>query len=200
MSTARHARSITTRLKKFSVDDYYRMADVGILSPDERVELLCGEVIEMSPTAIRHAACVDKLTTLFAVGTNGRAHVRIQGPVRIDNMNLPEPDVALLKLRPDEYTTGHPKPDDVLLIIEVADTSIETDRKVKLPIYAAAAIPEVWIVDLAASAIEVYRSPRAHTFTECSVLKAGASISPLAFPDMEIPVAALYSRPSIMRQ
>lgn len=182
------------RPKRFSVDDYYRMAEVGIIAADERVELLRGEVVDMSPIGIRHGACVDELTRRFILGTNGRAHVRIQGPVRIDDMTEPEPDVALLKLRADGYRTAHPTAEDVLLIIEVADTSLEKDRMVKLPIYAEAGIPEVWIVDLAAGRIEVYRSPRAGAFSERSVLKAGASTSPLAFPDLEI------SSRSIIRQ
>lgn len=174
--------------RRFSVDEYYRMAEVGILSSKDRVELLQGEVVEMSPIGVRHAACVDFLAACFMVRLGDRAHVRVQGPVRLDGLSEPEPDVAVLKRRPDGYTTAHPRPEDVLLIVEVAQASVEKDRSVKLPLYASAGIPEVWIVNLIDGAVEVFRDPDKSGYTMSEVAVRGHEIAPAAFPDVRLVV------------
>ena len=151
--------SVQIQKHYFSVDDYYRMADAGVFPIDARVELIDGEVIEMSPIGNRHAACVDRLGMLLNHIFYGKAIVRVQNPVRLNDFSEPEPDIALLKPRKDFYATAHPTPADVLLIIEVADTSVDFDLRVKLPLYARAGIPETWVLVLPKDLIEVHSQP-----------------------------------------
>ena len=126
---------------RFTVDDYYAMAEAGILTHDERVELINGEIIEMSPIGDRHAYSVDEIIDLFFAQLRSRARVRCQNPVRLDGLREIQPDIAILRLRDDLYSTGHPGPADVFLLIEVSDSTLAYDRNVKLPMYANAGIP-----------------------------------------------------------
>jgi Uma2 family endonuclease len=172
---------------RISVADYYRMAECGVLRPDERVELLDGQVVPMTPIGPRHQGCVDFLS--------GRLHrfagdviVRVQGPVHLGDYGEPEADLALLAPRADNYRAAHPRPDDTLLVIEVADTSLERDRDVKLPLYAAAAIPEVWIVALNAGRVEVYREPGADGYASVRHAGPGDTLTPLRLPQVSLQV------------
>src|SRR5207247_3212709 len=142
--------------RRFTVDEYYRMAETGILAEDDRVELLDGEIVEMSPIGPRHAATVTRLDHLFNRLVGDRAIVRAQNPVRLDGYSEPEPDIALVTPRADFYRAEHPTPRDILLIVEVADTSLRYDRHTKLPGYARAGVPEAWLVDLTADRVERY--------------------------------------------
>ncbi len=135
------------------------MAEAGILSEDDRVELLYGQIIPMSPIGKSHNACVNRLTQLMTLLLHDRAIVQIQGPVVIGDRSEPEPDVAILQPRDDFYAAGLPTAADALLLIEVADSSLEKDKHLKLPLYAAAEIPELWIVDLTRFKIGVYTQP-----------------------------------------
>lgn len=143
----------------FTVAEYRRMGEVGIISEDERVELVCGEIIQMSPIGERHAACVATLTQLITLRLRLSALVWAQNPVVLDDYSEPQPDLALLKPRSDNYRTSKPTPDDVLLVIEVSDSTLDFDRKVKVPLYARAGIPEAWVVNLSEECIEVYGDP-----------------------------------------
>lgn len=147
------------RPHRFSVADYYQMAEMGILARDERVELIEGEIIRMSPIGSRHAACVDCLSDLIRDQLGRSVIVRVQNPVRLDEFSEPEPDISVLRRRSDYYRRRHPLPEDVLLIVEVSDTTFEFDRDVKLPLYAQAGIPEVWLVHLDKNVIEVHSQP-----------------------------------------
>ena len=174
-----------TRQRLFSVDDYYAMAEAGILAPDERVELLDGEIIKMAPIGGRHANCVGQLTDLMsAVGR--RALVWVQNPVRLDTGSEPQPDLMLIKRR--GYSSAHPGPGDVLLLIEVSDTTIDLDRSDKLPLYARVGIPEVWIVNLPDECVEVYTEPAGEGSTASQVVGVDGEVSPAAFPDISLPV------------
>jgi Uma2 family endonuclease len=135
------------------------MGKVGIFSEDERVELVCGEVIKMSPIGERHAACVDFLTQLITLRLRRSAIVRVQNPVQLDDYSEPQPDITVLKPRDDFYRGAHPRPEDALLVIEVSDSTLDFDRKVKVPLYARAGIPEAWVVNLPEERIEVYTDP-----------------------------------------
>ena len=177
--------------KLFNVDDYYRMAEVGILRPDDRVELIRGEIIEMSPIGLRHAACVDRATEFFVVALHGRANVRVQGPNRLDNYNEPQPDVSVLKSKTDYYLSGHPGPENIYLVVEVSDTTLAFDRNVKLPMYAIARIPEVWIVDIQAGVLLIHREPEGDAYKTLFAQGREDSISPVAFPDVVLKVADL---------
>ena len=173
---------------KFTVQDYRKMSDSGILKKNDRVELIRGEIVEMSPIGTRHAAFVRRLNTLFSEKLRGRAIVDIQNPVELDDTSEPQPDVALLQPRADFYILGHPQPRDILLIIEVADTTVRYDREVKIPLYAEDGIVEVWLVDINGQSLEVYREPTPDGYQNVRQLTRGASLSSLAFPDVTIAV------------
>lgn len=178
--------AIESTRRLFTVSDYYRMGEAGVLGPDERVELLEGEILRMNPIGPRHANCVDRLNYLFVTRLGDRVSVRIQNPVRLSELSEVQPDVVLVQL--DRDVAVHPSPSDVILLVEVADTSVAFDRRVKLPVYARAGIVEVWIVDLPARAVEVYREPRVTGYFASSQLGAGDPIGPAAFPDVRFPV------------
>ena len=174
--------------RRFTVAEYYAMADAGILAPDERVELLDGDVIVMPPIGNWHASNVDLFTNTFPAQLYGRAVVRVQNPVRLDGNSQPQPDVMLLRWRDDFYRDGHPGPADVLLLIEVSDSSVDFDRNEKLSAYAAAGIPEAWIVNRPDRRIESYSDPDGDQYTTVRYYGAGESISPRAFPDIVLQV------------
>ena len=145
---------------KLNVDDYHRMAEAGILGEDDRVELIDGELIDMAPIGQDHAATVNGLAHALLFACGERAIVSVQNPLRLDRLNEPQPDVAIFRPRPDFYRTGPlPGPADVLLVVEVADTTLRYDRTVKLPRYARAGIAEVWVVDLRRRVVDVHRMP-----------------------------------------
>src|SRR5262245_26426004 len=134
--------------KRFTVDDYYRMAEAGILKHTDRVELIEGEIVEMSPIGARHAMAVNRLNMIFARGLGDKIVVGVRNAAHMDRYNEPQPDIVLIRPREGFYGTSHPNPEDVVLLIEVSETTLRFDRTVKLPIYARNGIREVWIVDL----------------------------------------------------
>ena len=142
-----------------SVDAFHRMVETGILGHQDRVELIDGEIIDMSPIGVLHAAIVDVLARHFGRRTGESVFVRCQNPLRLDNISEPEPDIAILRPRADFYMTAHPGASDVLLVIEVADTSLAYDLGTKVPLYARHGIPEVWVIDAATRQTRVFRRP-----------------------------------------
>ena len=142
-----------------SVDAFHRMGETGILGPQDRVELIDGEIIDMSPIGVLHAAIVDVLVRHFGRRAGESVFVRCQNPLRLDNISEPEPDIAILRPRADFYMTAHPGAADVLLVIEVADTSLAYDLGTKVPLYARHGIPEVWVIDAATRQTRVFRRP-----------------------------------------
>jgi Uma2 family endonuclease len=178
----------TLTVRRFTVDEYYRMAEAGILGPGERVELIEGEIIQVAAIGSRHAGCVKRLIRLLVRGVGDRGLVQAQDPVRLDDVSEPEPDIALLRPRADDYTSAHPGPEDVLLIIEVADTTTAFDREVKGPLYAAAGIREYWLVDLDADRVEVFRDPRGRTYRHVTSHGRGDVLRPAELPELEVPL------------
>jgi hypothetical protein len=157
--------TVEIKRRRFDVHDYYRMAKAGILHEDDRVELIEGEILEMAPIGSRHMGCVDRLNWLLSQQLiPAETIVHIQGPVRLSTDSEPQPDLAVLRYRDDFYTLRHPGADEVFLLVEVADSSLDYDTEVKVPLYARAGIPEVWVIDLNARAIEVYRKPSAEGY------------------------------------
>ena len=142
-----------------SVEAFHRMGETGILGPADRVELIDGEIIDMSPIGALHAAIVDLLARHFGRSAQASVFIRCQNPLRLDGLSEPEPDIAILKPRADFYTTGHPGPADALLVIEVADSSLAYDLGVKVPLYARHGIPEVWVIDATTRQTRVFREP-----------------------------------------
>jgi Uma2 family endonuclease len=173
---------------RFSVDAYHRMAECGLFHPEDRVELLDGEIVDMSPIGSRHAGCVNRLNALLTALLGATAVVSVQNPVILGPHSEPQPEVMLLRPRPDFYGTAHPGPEDVLLIVEVADATLDLDRGVKLPLYARAGIREVWIVDLETRSIEVYRDPSPDGYGALEHGRPGGRVSSQAFPALSISV------------
>ena len=168
--------SVRIQKRYFNVDDYYRMAEAGVIARDDRVELIEGEVMTMSPIGKRHAGCVKRLNRLLNHTVAQIPIVSVQDPITIDQFSEPQPDIALLKPRQDFYSSSHPTPADVLLVIEVADTSVEYDRGVKLPLYARAGIPEAWLVILPKEIIEVHSHPKNGKYQKVQRLKRGKTL------------------------
>jgi len=175
----------------FTVDDYYRMYEAGIFSEDDRVELIDGEIVEMSPIGKSHAACVDRLTKLLVRHLGDDAIVRVQGPIRLGIRSEPQPDLALLTPRDDYYASGHPGPSDVLLVVEVADTTLSYDRDLKSPRYARAGIPEFWLVDLQGEAIEVYSEPGKSLYRLIRRTERGETVASQTIPGLTLDVNAI---------
>ena len=170
------------------------MAETGVLHPDARVELLNGEIIDMSPIGPFHGGLVNRLVRLFTKNSKSRWIVSAQNPLRLDDHSEPEPDVTLLKPAADDYTSRHPRPDDVFLLIEVSDTTLDYDRTEKLPAYGRAGVAEVWIVNLNETLIEIYREPHFTGYGSKTIVRAGDTIAPLAFPDAVVDVAELLKK------
>jgi Uma2 family endonuclease len=167
------------------------MAEVGILDPDDRVELIEGEIIQMSPIGERHAGCVNRATDLFTQLFKGKAVVTVQNPVRLNKYNEPQPDLTLCKWRADFYSSGHPRPADILLALEVADTTLKKDLTLKLPIYARLGIIELWIEDLRHDQVLVFREPEGDKYHTHLTFSRGGALRVLAFPDTSIKVEQL---------
>jgi Uma2 family endonuclease len=177
----------------WTVKEYYAMAEVGILREDERLELIAGDVLKMSSIGVRHAACVNLLNELFVYRFRGRAIVSVQHPVRLNNQSEPVPDIGLLRYRDDFYAHQMPTGDNVLLLVEAADSTIPYDRWLKRPLYARAGIPEYWLVNLVDNAIEVHRQPENGVYTELFTRYREEMIAAVAFPEDEFKVGDLIS-------
>ena len=176
----------------FIIEEYYAMAEAGILAPDERVELIDGEIIPMSPIGDRHAYSVDELNELFITRLRGRARVRSQNPIRLGSRFEIQPDVAILRQREDGYSSGHPGPEDVLLIIEVSDTTLDYDRNVKLPMYARFGIPETWIANIRDRQAEVYAQPSNGEYQRSRVAGIDETLTLPGLEDVSLPVNRMF--------
>jgi Uma2 family endonuclease len=177
------AEVVPVRRRKYNVSEYYRMAEVGILGHEERLELIDGEILVMSPVGSPHASVVKRIAALLFSVLSGRATIGVQDPVRLDDASEPEPDISILRYDSDFYNKAHPTPADVHWLIEVMDSSAPYDRGEKLPLYARANVPEVWLVDLNGAVIETYRRPVGEAYTETQDFGRGQSLAPEAFPD-----------------
>jgi Uma2 family endonuclease len=177
----------------FTVDEYHRMAEAGVFGPEERVELIEGEILEMSPIGPRHAGCVINANRLFVTRLGDRAVVSPQNPVVIRPRSEPQPDLLLLRPRAVSYSREHPAPEDVLLAVEVADTTVRFDRLVKARLYSRAAIVEFWLFLAQNCEVEVYREPGADGYAQVTRLGGAALVSPLAFPDVRFAVADFFA-------
>jgi Uma2 family endonuclease len=168
----------------FTVDEYHRMGEAGIFGEGDRVELIEGEIIEMSPIGSPHAARVKRLNRLLVRRLGTRAIVQVQDPVVLSRFSEPEPDLAVLQPRADFYAERHPQPAEVLLLVEVADSSRVFDRTVKAPLYARVGIPELWVVDVIDKIVEVHRQPLRGVYREVTRYARGQRVTIAAFPGM----------------
>jgi len=179
--------------RQFTVDEYHRMAEVGIFHPDERVELIEGEIVQMAPIGPRHVGCVINATRLFITRLGDRAVVSPQNPVVIQPRSEPQPDLLLLRPRAVSYSRAHATPEDALLAVEVADTTVRFDRLVKARLYARAGIAEFWLFLATDGLVEVYRAPGPDGYTSVTQHAAGETLSPLAFPDVVFSVTDFFA-------
>ena len=180
---------------RVTVDEFHKMAEAGIFMEDDRVELIDGEMVDMAPIGSRHASIVKRLTNLLVTLAQGRAIVSAQDPLRLAIHSEPEPDLMLLKPRADFYSEAHPGAEDVLLLIEVCDTSVSYDREVKLPLYARHGVAEVWLIDLEARRVESCRMPQPEVgnYAERETFPGG-TIAPRALPDCRVVIEELFPR------
>lgn len=168
----------------FDVHEYHRMAEVGLLAEDVRVELIEGEIIEMSPIASSHAGTVRRTTALLNRLLGRTVIISVQDPIRLNDFSEPQPDLAVLKPREDFYSRAHPTASDVLAAIEVSDTSLQYDRNVKLPLYARSGIPEVWLIVLHKGVVEIHSQPKGGKYQKIQRLKRGKSLTSPTIPGL----------------
>jgi Uma2 family endonuclease len=178
-------------LHRFSVQDYHLMAETGVLRPDARVELVNGRIIDMSPIGPYHGGVTNQLLQIFTAAAQGRWVTTVQNPLSLDAHSEPQPDLMLLKPVKDYYRRRHPGPEDVLLLIEVSDSTLATNLEEKLPAYGRAGVGEVWIVNLCDETIEIHLEPHFNGYGRRAVLRAGDVANPQSFPDVAVDVAEL---------
>ena len=182
---------IEVQRKLFTVDEYHRMGETGILGPEDRVELIEGEIVKMSPIGIRHVGCVNAATRLLTIALGDRAVVSIQNPLQLSRITEPQPDIIVMKPRADFYRSRRQEAADSLLVIEVSDTSLQYDRKIKVPLYARAEVPEVWIENLEENVLLVFTDLVNGAYQTQRTLPRSLTASPQAFPDVVLSVEQL---------
>ena len=186
------SRVTVVRPHRFTVAEYHRMAEVGILGEDSRVELIRGQIVDKAPIGAPHHGMVNRLTRLLPGVLAGRGILSVQNPVRLDDGSEPEPDVAVLRPRADDYATATAGPPDILLLIEVADTSLDDDRAIKLPLYAENGIAECWIVNLVDRVVEVYRQPGNGSYADIRRIGQGQVLDVALLAGVALPVGELF--------
>jgi Uma2 family endonuclease len=180
--------------RRFTVAEYHQMAEAGILGEDDRIELIEGEIVEMSPIGRRHAATLLRLIRLFSHTFDDVADVNVQSPIQLGNDTEPEPDLTLLRRKPDFYASALPGPDDTFLVVEVAETSLAYDRRVKTRLYARSGIAEYWLIDLNTDTVTMYRGPGHDGYATSRIVRRGEHVAPAAFPDLAVAVDAMLAQ------
>ncbi|MGB3509943.1 MAG: Uma2 family endonuclease [Microcoleaceae cyanobacterium] len=184
--------SVQLLRRLFTVNEYYKMLEAGVLTENERVELIRGEIVKMSPIGIHHSACVKRLNELFILRLAKTVTVGIQAPVRLNDNSEPEPDISLLQRKQDFYESQHPQPENVFLLIEVSDTTVKYDQEVKIPLYAENNIVEVWLVNLSQKCLEVYRQPTGNGYENVQTFQRGEIVAIQALPNVTFTVDEIF--------
>jgi Uma2 family endonuclease len=192
IAIAKPTQSTAPAKHRFTVEQYYKMADVGILTIEERTELIEGEIIEMSPIGAKHAGSINRLNRKFSAIVGNQAIIAVQNSISLNGYSEPQPDLAILHWREDFYTQSLPTPSEIFLLIEVADSTLKYDREVKAPLYAKAGIPELWIVNLEAQVFEVYRQPSESGYQQMQIYAKGQTIQLEQLPNVEIEIDFVY--------
>ncbi|MEM9919752.1 MAG: Uma2 family endonuclease [Bacteroidota bacterium] len=174
--------------KSFTVQEYHQLAEIGILKESDRVELLYGDIVTISPTKSAHAGMVDSMIELLIIKLYKKANIKCQNPISLDKLSEPEPDIAVVKYKADGYSSQHPGPEDIYLVIEVADSSLEKDRQVKGPLYAKAGIPEYWIINLSDRQIEIHREPKDGAYCFQQTVSEGGRVE-----SSSVPLSLIYA-------
>lgn len=186
------AMVVSARKRLLTVEEYDRMMESGILAEDERVELIRGEILELAPIGNRHAACLRRLLRILRQDLGPDVLLDVQNPVRLSTQgSQPQPDLALLRQREDGYLEQPPAEDNILLLVEISDSSLVYDRDVKIPLYAQAGVPEVWLVDLQSSEMSIYRRPASQGYQEVQRLKRDEALTCEALPGLRVPVTSV---------
>ena len=180
------------RRHRLTVDEYYRMSELGVLPREARTELIEGEIIDMNSIGTRHASMVMRLNRLLQAAVGDLALVNVQNPVRLSNFDEPEPDLIVLRPRSDFYAEAHPTAADVLLIIEVADSSLEYDRRIKAPLYAQHGVVEFWLVDLEHREVRFFRQPQGQAYADITASESPGRVPLLAVPQVSIDLSGLF--------
>jgi Uma2 family endonuclease len=181
-------KSLILATKKYSLTDYHKMIEIGIIKGEDKVELIRGEIVKMSPVGLKHATCVKKLNQLFSQKLGTKVILGIQDPIKLNDNSEPQPDVVLLKPKADFYATEHPKPEDIFLLIEVADSSIEYDQQIKIPLYAENNITEMWLVNINENIIQVYQNPQGKLYKNITNYQINDQINITIFSDFNFDI------------
>jgi len=184
--------NVKLQTRKFTVEQFHKMSEIGVISENERVELIRGEIIEMAAIGVRHASCVNRLVNLLIKLLEENIILAPQNPIELGDTSQPQPDIALLRPRADFYQTSFPQAGDIFLLIEVADSTVKYDREVKIPLYAENNIIEVWLVDVNQQVVEVYREPIKQGYQRIETLRQNQSLVIKAFPDVNIAVNEIF--------
>ena len=184
---------VVAERKRFTVDEYHKLGKAGVLAADEQIELVDGELIRMAPIGSVHAGIVGRLVAALQPSTREGSVLWVQSPISFPPASEPQPDLALLKSRDDDYLNSLPTAADVLLVIEVADTTLAYDRDVKIPLYARQGIPEAWLIDIGARRLEMHRDPGPEGYGALLRPARDASVSPAALPHVRIDLKALFA-------
>ncbi|MEQ8969401.1 MAG: Uma2 family endonuclease [Coleofasciculus sp. C1-SOL-03] len=188
--------TVAVEIRRLSVQDYHRMVETGILTPDERVELIEGQLYQMAAKGTFHRAAITRIKRLLERRLGNRVLLRFQDPVRLSDDSEPEPDVAVVQPDPFDYEDHHPTPEEIYLLIEVSDRTLKRDRKLKAPAYGRSGVREYWILDVNSRQLYVFREPRMEGYANQVVLAESDLIAPLAFPDCQVSVQDLLRRSS----
>jgi Uma2 family endonuclease len=183
---------VNTQIRPLTSAEYYQMMESGIIREGERVELISGQIFTMAAKGTRHTVATTRLITELPTLIQRRAIVRCQEPITLPNNSEPEPDIAIVRLRSDDYIDSHPTPKDIILVIEVADSSIRFDRDIKAPLYAATGISEYWIVNLIDDRLEIYRQPEGDIYTSVQIVTPPRSINLPEFSEIALNISDLF--------
>lgn len=183
---------VNTQIRPITIDDYHRMLESGIVQNGERVELISGQIFNMAAKGTRHTVSTTELMSeLFAI-LGRRAKIRCQDPITLPNHSEPEPDIVIARLRADNYVNSHPTPTDIILVIEVADSTLNFDRNTKAALYAAAGISEYWIVNLVDNRLEIYRQPESSIYTSTQIIIPPRSINLPHFLEVNLDLTTIF--------
>ncbi|NEQ37680.1 MAG: Uma2 family endonuclease [Okeania sp. SIO3I5] len=180
--------SVELQRRQFTVKEYHQMVEAGILTKYDKVELIAGEIVKLAPIGISDAACLRRLNMIFNKLLYSKVIVDHHNQIHLSNDSAPEPDLALLQWRDDFYEAKHPQPEDIFLLVEVADSTIKYDREIKIPLYAENGISEVWLIDINQQLVEVYRQPKGNSYQNVQQFFRGDILTIEAFDDINLTV------------
>jgi Uma2 family endonuclease len=183
---------VNTQVRPLTVTDYHRMIETGIIHEGEHVELISGQILNMAAKGTRHTVSTTELMGELPILLGRRVKIRCQDPITLPNHSEPEPDIVIARLREDNYVNSHPAPADIILVIEVADSTLNFDRNTKAPLYAAVGISEYWIVNLVENRLEIYTQPEDSIYTNTQIILPPRLVSIPQFPEITLDISAIF--------